>query len=114
MSSYTNSIVAHFDTLRSIAHGSISGSYAAIGSALTYPARIVKITNNTDGDMLISTDGINDMDFIPAHGFALYDLCTNQSLNGGSLQFPVGTVVSVKQSTAPTVGSVYLTVIYAL
>lgn len=105
---------ATYDTLRSLAHGSISGSYAALGTQLLFPARIIKITNNTDGDMLVSTDGSTDMDFLPANSFVLYDISTNRQIAGQQLNFPSGTQFFIKQSSAPTKNSVYLTVIYAL
>lgn len=102
-----------FETLRSIAFGSISGTYTAIGSALIHPARLIKITNLTDADMLISIDGINDHDVIPALGFALYDLGSNRTNLSGSLDFEIGERFYVKQVSAPSSGSVYLTVLHA-
>lgn len=104
---------AKFETLRSIAFGSISGTYTAIGSALTNPARLIKITNLTDADMLISIDGINNHDVIPSLGFSLYDLASNRTNLSGSLDFQIGERFYVKQISAPTEGSVYLTVLYA-
>ena len=95
------------DTLRSLAFGSISGSYAAVGTSFTHPVRLMCITNNTDADMLFSTDGVNDMLFIPSQSFKLFDLATNRALLGNIWCFPVGTQIYVKQSTAPTSGSVY-------
>ena len=104
---------ATYDGLRSLAHGSISGTYAALGTTLVYPARILKIVNNTDGDMLVSTDGVNDMDFLAANSFVLYDLSTNRQVAGQQYTFPAGTQFYVKQSTAPTKNSIYLVVVYA-
>ncbi len=104
---------AKFEELRSIAFGSISGAYTAIGSALDNPARLIKITNTTDADMLISINGIDDHDIIPAFGFALYDLASNRTNLSGSLDFQIGEIFYVKEVSAPTEGSVYLTVIYA-
>lgn len=102
---------AAFDPIREIAFGSISGTYAAIGSGLTQHARIVKITNGTNAPMYISTDGVNDEDKIPANGFVLYDFSTNRIRDDG-LFIPIGTIFYVKQDTAPTSGSVWVTVIY--
>lgn len=103
---------ANFDALRELAFGSISGSYAAIGTALTVHGRVIKITNGTNAPMYISTDGVNDQDKIPANGFVLYDFSTNKIRDDG-LFIPVGTVFYVKQDTAPTSGSVWVTVVYA-
>lgn len=102
---------AAFDPLRELAFGSISGSYAAIGTALTDHARIVKFTNGTNAPMYISLDGTTDYDKIPANGFALYDFSTNRIRDDG-LFVPVGTIFYVKQDTAPSSGSVWVSVIY--
>jgi hypothetical protein len=105
--------VAHFDTLRSLAFGSISGDYAALGSALSTNARVFKLTNGTDGDLFVSLDGVNNQIFLPAGSFTLYDLSTNSPPIAvtDNLVLAIGTQFSVKQSTAPTSGSVYLEII---
>jgi len=106
-----------FDTLRSVAFGGISSSYAALGSPLTHNWRIVKIVNTTDGDLIISTDNTVSagMDLIPAGSFTLYDLASNNSPLTPADVFVMAksTQFYVKQSTAPTSGSVYLTGVYA-
>lgn len=102
---------AAFDAIRELDFGSISGSYAAIGTAISEHARIVKITNGTNAPMYISTDGVSDEDKIPPNGFALYDFSTNRIRDDG-LFVPIGTIFYVKQDTAPTTGSVWVTVIY--
>jgi len=48
--------VAVLDTLRTLANGSISGTYAAVGTPFTSPVRLICFTNNTDGDMLFTDD----------------------------------------------------------
>lgn len=102
--------VAHFDTLRSLAFGGISGAYAALGSTLATNTRIFKLTNGTDGDLFVSLDGVNNHMFLPAGSFTLYDLSTNSPPIAvtDNLVLAIGTQFSVKQSTAPTSGSVYL------
>ena len=103
---------ATFDPIRELAFGSISGTYAAIGSALTVQARIVKITNGTNVPLYISIDGVVDDDKIPANGFALYDFATNKIRDDG-LFIPVGTIFYAKEDSAsPTTGSIWVTVIY--
>jgi len=98
-----------------VAFGGISGTYAVLGSALSFPARMFKITNNTNGDLFISTDGTNNMLFVPAGGFTLYDCSTNAANVKVTDNFlvPNGTQFYVKQSTAPTTGAVYLEIVYA-
>jgi hypothetical protein len=106
--------IVQLDTLRSIAYGSTSVSYAAVGTAFTHAARLVCFTNNTDGDMFISNDGVNDKLFIAANSFKLFDLTTNKSggLGDGIFALPVGTIIYVRQSSTPTKGAVYVEVIY--
>ena len=107
------SIVAKPDTLRSIAFGSITNSYQALGVATTQPTRIFRIINATDGDMLISLDGVNDMFFVPASSFVLYDLTTNREKNGEIFAFQAGTQFYIKYSSAPSKSGVYIEIIYA-
>lgn len=105
----------NFDTLRSIAFGDISGMYAAIGTALTVLPRIVCITNDTNAGMIISDDNANSVGklYIPAGGFKLFDLTANMDSNkDDSLVMEIGTIMYVKQVTAPTSGGVYLEYIY--
>jgi len=105
----------HYDTLRSIAFGGISGVYAAIGTALTVNPRMLCITNNTNGDMIFSDDNTVSAGkiFIPSFSFRLYDLLSNfNSGHDDSFVMAIGTIMYVKQSTAPTSGSVYLEYVY--
>lgn len=105
---------AELEALRSLAFGSISGSYAAVGTSFANPCRLICFTNNTDGDMLFSRDGSTDELFVAAGSFKLFDVSTNhRAVNQDDLTFPVGTRWYVKQSTAPTTGSVYIETLYA-
>ncbi len=106
----------YFDTLRSLAFGSISGSYAALGSALTQNPRIICFTNKTQGDMILSTDNTNadGQIFLPAGSFKLYDLVANLiPAKDDSFVIGKGTQFYVKQVTAPVSGAVYIEVVYA-
>lgn len=106
----------YFDTLRSLAFGSISGTYAAVGTDLTVEARIVCFTNKTQGDVIFSTDSTNanGQIFVPAGSFKLYDLTANL-VPGKDDNFVLakGTQFYVKQVTAPTSGAVYIELVYA-
>lgn len=105
------SVIVSVDSYRSLAFGSISGTFAAVGSAFAHPMRLVKIVNTCDADMIISFDGTSLNDYIPAESFALYDLCTNEVENGGWF-FRTGTQVYVKQASAPSSGSVFVIAMY--
>lgn len=106
----------YFDTLRTLGFASISGTYAAVGSALDVNARIVCFTNKTQGDMIFSTDSTNSTGqiFVPAGTFKLYDLTANL-IPGKDDSFVLAkeTQFYVKQSTAPVSGAVYIELVYA-
>lgn len=105
------SIIVAADALRSLGFASIGITYLPIGAQFNHPMRIIKVVNNTNADMFISFDGTNDHDYVPAGGFTLYDLTTNQNEPAGWF-FRDGTQVYVKYNTAPTSGSVFLVAFY--
>jgi hypothetical protein len=109
----SNLQVVQIDTLRSLAFGSISGTYAALGSAFTFDARLICITNDTNGDMFFSIDGVHDQLFVAATSFKLFDLNTNRVLQQQLWILPIGTQFYVRQSTSPSTGAVYLEVLGA-
>ncbi len=98
------------ETLRTLAFGSISGTYAALGTALANPCRILYIVNNTDALLTFSFDGVNDHFVIPSMSFMILDVTSNMSIPGGWLTIAQGTKIYVKGS--PGSGSVYLSVFY--
>lgn len=99
---------AKFDTLRSAAHTSIGASYATIGSALPSEAVILTFKNQTNGDVLVSTDGTNDMLTLPANSFNVYDIRANAPNNSDFL-FRKGTQFYVKDgTTAAASGTFYI------
>lgn len=107
----SNSQVVQIDILRTLAFGSISGTYAAVGTPFTFAARLICITNNTDGDMFFSIDGTNNYLFIASYSFKLFDLNTNRVLQQQLWILPIGTQFYVKQSTSPSKGAVYIEVL---
>lgn len=112
--SVLSSIRVAFEDLKSVAFGSISGTYVGVGTPFAHPVRLMCIDNDTDANILVSFDGISDKTFVASNGFKLFDLGTNRSESGSTLELPAGTRVYVKQeSGAPTAGTVYVTAIYA-
>lgn len=99
------------EPLRSLAFGSISGTYAGIGTVFANPARQIIIVNTTDVLLTFSFDGITDHFVIPNNGQLIDDITSNMTATGGALSLPQGTRIYVKG--APTLGSVYLSVFYA-
>lgn len=98
---------AYFQTLQIIANGSISASYAAVGSQYVDSLRAFRIINNTDGDMFASWDPTRDQMFIPANGFVLYDIEANSASNQ-QLNVAGYSQLWIRYSSVPTTGSVYL------
>ena len=106
---------AYFDTLRSLAFGGISGTYAPVGTAFTVNPRIICFTNLTNGDLILSDDSANSAGklILPAGGFKLFDIQSNMNPNtDDGFLLGIGTQIYVKQSTAPTSGSVYIEIVY--
>ncbi len=110
--SFTNKV--QVDTLRSIAFGSITGSYTPVGTPFSYQARLICFTNTTDKDLFFSMNGTTDQIIVPAGSFKLLDLTTNhRPVNMDDFVLPIGTQWSVRYGSAPTTGNVYIEVVYA-
>ena len=104
---------AQFEAVRELAFGSISGTYAALGTALTENSRITCICNSTDVDIYISVDGINNNFRLASNSFRLIDFSTNKIRDDG-LFVAKGTLFYAKQAAGgPTRGNVWLEVISA-
>ena len=111
-----------YEPLRSVTGAQIAASvvgptpqYLAVGTGFANPVRILKVVNNTDADLIISFDGVTDMDMAPAASIYIYDYCSDKSDQAGNLEHAQGTILYVKYTgTAPTNGkSFYVIVIYA-
>jgi len=114
MSNLVSSVRVRYEPLRSIAFGGISGSYVGVGLPFSNPVRILKVTNLTDEDILVSLNGIDDHDIVAANGFFLYDYASNKSNAAGLLEQPQGDRIYVKaESDLPAIGNLYVTVVYA-
>jgi hypothetical protein len=107
--------VARFDAYKTLAFGGISNVYAPVGSSVSSNWRIFCISNNTNGDLAFSADGVTDSFFLPAYGFKLFDLSTNAVPLSASDNFvlAIGTQFYVRSITAPSAGAVYVEGIYA-
>lgn len=107
--------VARFDTIFTVAFGSITTSYTSLGTPLANNWRVFKITNNTDGDMLFSFNASTDNIFVPKASFTLYDLSTNAQpvQQSDSFVLALKTQFSIKSSTTPSMGAVWIEGCYA-
>jgi hypothetical protein len=99
-----------FDTIRVVLYSSIGATYSNFGSALTQNWRMFRIVNQTNGNLMVTTNTSVDQLFLAANSFVLYDCATNAvSVNNSDwFVLPIGTQFSVRYITAPTSGSVYL------
>ena len=106
---------ANLEPLRSLAFGSISAAYAAVGTPTDNPIRLICITNNTEGDMIFSRDSAIAAGelFVAAGSFKLFDVQANINPNKEDRYvFDQGTQWYVKQLEAPVSGSVYIEIMY--
>jgi len=114
MASLVSSVRVRYEPLRSVAFGAITNSYASVGLPFENPVRILKVTNLTNQAVLVSLNGIDDHDIVAANGFFLYDYSSNRADAAGLLEQPQGDRIYVRTpSTLPTIGSLYVTVVYA-
>lgn len=113
MSSPALALRLNFEPIRTLAFGAIGGAYMGIGTPIDHPARQIKVDNLTDAELLFSINGIDDHFILPANGFLILDITTNQSLVGAGFYLGQGSRLYVKQSEVPTQGAVYFSVIYA-
>jgi hypothetical protein len=101
------------EAVRSLAFGSISGTYAGIGTPLSNPSRIILIQNYTDEALMVSFDGITDHLPIAADGFVLLDVTANKTVLQG-FYIAEGTRFYVKEIGTPTTGSIYISSFYGI
>jgi hypothetical protein len=101
---YTNRIA--WETLRKLDASTLTTSYQAVGVPNTQSGYIIKMVNTSSSIVLISIDGVNDIDVLPGGSFWLYD-----EYKGIDREFvPQGTRFFVKLETgsAATAGFIYL------
>ncbi len=112
MSSFNLSLRIYPEVLRTLAFGSITGTYAGIGTAFLNPIRVFHIVNTTDVLLTFSFDGVNDHFVVAANSFILLDVTSNSTISGASFHVAQGTRIYVKGS--PSLGSVYLAAFYGV
>lgn len=103
--------VVRFDAIRSIGEASITASYQPLGPLLGHMMRLLHFINGTNGDMMISFDGVTDNAAVLAGTFALYDLTSNEDHNE-SFRYEKNTQLYIKYITAPSTGTFYVTAVY--
>lgn len=112
--SSNNAQLVRFEALRSLGFASVSGTYAAVGTAFLNACRILQLDNLSNANVIVSFDGINDHLVVAGSSGKVLDFSANKVLPAGFLAMPAGTIVYIKQETgAPTSGSFYVSVMYA-
>lgn len=105
------SVVLEYAEMAIFDSSTLNGSFQAIGSPLAQPGLIVKMVNNSDADVIVSTDGTTDNDICVAGGFWLYDCAANKQA-GPTMAAPVGRQYYIS-GTAGMGGNIYLVVQHA-
>ena len=100
-----------FEEQRSLAFGSISASYAGIGTAFSHPIRMIEIQNLTDADLQFSADGVTDHFVVASRQAKIYDVTANKTEDAG-FYLAEGDRIYVKEIENPTEKAVYITVMY--
>lgn len=72
--------------------------------------RIVRFTNATTVDCIVSWDGVDDADFIPANGFLLIDISANHEVSN-IFEIQQGTMFYVRGAAGGT-GNFYVSAYY--
>lgn len=101
------------EPIRSLAFGSISGTYTAIGTAFTKPIQYAEFLNLTDATLMFSYDGVVDHFVLPAGGMRVMDVGSDAVATANQFYLSIGTQIFVKQVGAPTLGAVYVSTGYA-
>jgi hypothetical protein len=100
------------EVLRSVANGSITNSYVALGAPLVYPSRIISFINSTDAPMLISVDGTNNHLVVPTGSTRVFDLTANRRSHDDIFAFAAKTQFYIKYVSAPSTGTFYIETLY--
>jgi hypothetical protein len=77
------------EAVRELAGGSITGSYQLLGSVFTRDAFRIIITNFTNGDVYLSTDGVTDMKKMSTISARVLDEKTNDMFRKAGTQWYV-------------------------
>ena len=75
------------EAIREIAAGSLTNTYQVLGGIFTRDAFRLTITNNTNGDIYLSTDGVTDMMKMPSSSGRILDDKTNDMYRKSFTQF---------------------------
>lgn len=101
------------ETERTLAFGSITGTYAKVGSVTANAAIQFILQNQTDVAVSFSIDGTNSMITLAAGSVFTSDVQTNRSDRSELMMLPQGTQFWVKTAGSPSLGGAYISIFYA-
>ena len=104
------------ETIRERTAISFTGSYQTIGTPISNASRILKFVNNSNVDVMISWDGTNDHDMLPANSAFILDVAANRQAGSSVGQLYIADATQFYVSGAAgggNTGSVYLITMYA-
>lgn len=97
--------------IRSVDTAGFDTTYKTVGTPLNQQTRIVKFTNNSNVDAMISWNGTDDNEVLPAGSFVLIDVTTNRDAVENQLLIPEGTQFYAKGPTG--IGFIYISTYYS-
>jgi hypothetical protein len=92
-----------------------TGVYTKLGTPLLFDSYINKMVNTSNQLVLVSIDGVTDMDVAPANSFFLYDESKNTGIGGSFMpRLPAGTQIWIKGPGGAGSGLVYFVTQYII
>lgn len=101
----------NFETLRQLAFGSVSGTYALVGTPANPAVRALIVNNYTNALLIFSLNGTVDHFALDAGASLTLDICANKTQKG--FYMAAGKSIYVRSDgVAPTSGSVFFSTMY--
>ena len=79
---------------------------------LPHSLSLLRIINRSNVDIIISYDGLIDNDYIGVDSTFILPAQQNSQPRNQVMQIPAGDLLSIKQATAPGVGTIYISGYY--
>lgn len=108
------SVVLVPDVLRVVAGAAIPAAYdptVTVGPKFEHQMRIIKFFNDTDADVFISFNAVDDNEIIPPQGFVLLDITTNKKPTDTGFFIAKETIIFPRG--ASTTGNFYVSAYFA-
>lgn len=103
-----------YEPLRGTDFSDITGAYTGIGAPFANPILWFHIINNTNEDVVISLNGIDNHLYLPSGAFIVHDIGSNKGLGGGLYIAQVTRFYVAAYATLPVSGIVSLAVAYGV